>query len=324
MKPLHTLAGVMLASAFTITDAVAQQQFAGPWAHDANLVWQTLYVSPNGDDANQGWTPADPFETIGAAVAAAQQLVDPFISVTQDPSVYGNGGVTINLAPGTYTVTTPIDLPAFGVSIEGGRGGAGSQVIVRGQQNGDVFRITDCYGGFGAINTANGEPYLDASQLAMLPPSELRNLTIECPSNATGVSIDMRSAAAAPEADIAVGVIGCDFTAMGMYPVLDLPIGIQIFSGSGQRSMRNRIVSNDFEGLLYAVDIHGGSAAHSDLVRSNQIQGCAVGVAAEAGTGQAFATRPRILSNMIAGCGSQNFQPIGGLPFGAGVFLGGC
>lgn len=316
MKPLHTLAGVMLASAFTITDAVAQQQLAGPWAHDANAVWQTLYVSPNGDDANQGWTSADPFETIGAAVAALDGLVaQGLISAAQTPSIYGNGGVTINLAPGTYTVTTPIELPAFGVCIEAGRGGAGSQVVVRGSLPVPVFSISENYGPFDALG-AVGQ--------GLLPASEIRNLTIECPSKATGLSIDMRSAAPAPEADIAVGVIGCDFAAMGMYPVLDLPIGIQIYSGSGQRSMRNRIVSNDFEGLFYAVDIHGGSAAHSDLIRSNQIQGCAVGVRAKAGTGRASATRPRILSNMIAGCGSHNFQTVGGLPFGAGVLLDKC
>ena len=316
MKPLHTLVGVMLASAFTLTDAVAQQQLAGPWAHDANANWQTLYVSPNGDDANQGWTSADPFETIGAAVAAVDGLIaQGLISVAQTPSIYGNGGVTINLAPGIYTVATPIELPAFGVCIEAGRGGAGSQVVVRGSLPVPVFSISENYGPFDALGAAGQ---------GLLPASEIRNLTIECPSNATGLSIDMRSAAPAPEADISVGVIGCDFAAMGMYPVLDLPIGIQIYSGSGQRSMRNRIVSNDFEGLLYAVDIHGGSAAHSDLIRSNQVQGCAMGVVAEAGTGRASATRPRILSNMIAGCGSHNFQPVGGLPIGAGVLLGEC
>ena len=258
MKPLHTLAGVMLASAFTITDAVAQQQLAGPWAHDAGAAWQTLYVSPSGDDGNKGWSPEEPFETIGAAVAAAQQLArevlvgeQTLISMTQGPSVYGNGGVTINLAPGTYMPSSTIELPAFGLCIEAGRGvQAGAGVTISGPQNGDVFRITDSYGDFGAINPASGEPYVD---LAMLPPSELRNLTIECPANSVGLTIDMSSVSQSPAADIAVGVHGC--TCRRIAALAGPPTGIVIRSGHLGRPMRNEIVNNDLGGPSPRVDI---------------------------------------------------------------------
>jgi len=296
MRPSHTLAGVMLASAFTITDAAAQQQqLAGPWAHDANAP-VTLYVSPAGHDGNGGLSDSDPLLTIGAAVAKVDELVPEVISAAQDPSVYGNGGVTINLAPGEYTCSSAIEIPAFGLCIEAGRGvQAGAGVTVCGQPGGDVFRITDSYGAFGG---------LDASQRAMLPPSELRDLRIDCPANSVGLRIDMSSVSQSPAADIAVGVHGCTFRRDGA--VNAPPTGIVIRSGALGRPMRNEIVDNDFDGLLYALRIHGGGVPHSDLVRSNRIQRCLNGIEARSEAGAAASIRPRILSNAIAGCGTQS------------------
>ena len=309
---LATVLGCLAAPALFASPAAAQSTY-GEWTNNL-FNPNTFYVSPTGSDLNSGLSPASPLRTIDQALQNADWTLANLYPALQEP-------VTINLAPGLYNLTGPIETPAYGVSIEPSwSSDPNAEVIIRkpaGSWN--AFQFTMPYGPLvqAVVDEQPTNPFED------LPPSILRGLQIQGTALqgefwGTGVYIDpsLNNPAAELPSDCAVGVHQCEFQ--------DLSTGIRITRNDpDSRVYRNELIDNEILVDNWGIQIVGAGVM-SDLIRSNRISDSQVGLAVQASQGQdgGRGIRPRILSNSFTNIGAHNLQPIGGFPVSSCIEFG--
>lgn len=268
----------------------AQQPF-GPWMHDNSMAPLAIYVAPPplGNNLNSGLSPTMPVATLDVALTRAdRQLASFFPTVGQ--------GVTVNVAPGTYTLQQPLSVPTFGISVEAYRsvlpGGSVDIQLAAAFPNRGTIEF-DAPLGPGTQNTI-GTP-------AGMPPSVLRGLRIQ--NNAAsgfGVWIDPTLANPGnvrPDFPIEVEVNQCR--------IVNCARGIRIENlNNVQVSYACKIVDNEIESCAIGIEITN-SWFHSDLIRSNRIHAVAEGIVVSSPTVTAGDLFPRIMSNAIFDASDQ-------------------
>lgn len=308
--------GCLASSTLFASSASAQTAF-GEWTHSLNNP-NSFYVSPTGNDQNSGLSPAFPVQTIDQALQNADAMLAMLYPALQE-------AMTINLAPGVYPVTGPIEMPAYGVSIEPmWSSDPTAEVVVElvTAGVGNVFQFTRPFGPQvqAVADQSPANPFDD------MPPSVLRGLRIQGTPDSqgfylgTGVYIDptLNNPSADLPSDCAVGVHECEFQ--------NLRVGIQIEKNIlVDQAYRNELINNEIHVQNYGIMIRGGGVM-SDLIRSNRISDSQVGLLVEANPGpsHARAIRPRILSNAFTNIGAHNLQPNGGLPVSSCIEFGGA
>jgi hypothetical protein len=263
----------------------------GPWVH-APSSQLDIFVSPSGSNSNSGQTPSAPVQTLAQALSNADSL-----QAATGPTA--PRGVTINVMPGTYTVSTALSVPAFGISIEAyysnATAGTAPPTILS-----NVSAVpTDVFVVDRAVGSAASAAGIQAQ---LLPPTSFRGLTIDlapgASSNVTGISIlpGNNLSNMGTQTQTSVGVYQCT--------IRNLNFGIVTVSNSAFLEL-DEFVDNDIQGTAGANSlgiIILGVGPSSCLCRSNRIRDFSQGIEALNLSGTSGVVRPRILSNFISAC----------------------
>ena len=246
---MHTDTIVRCASAALLAASLSAQGF-------------NLYVDPAGTPTGQGLTPSTAFSDLAAAVASAQ---------SQLAAVGPNRAVTINVAPGTYTVATPLSIPAYGIHIEGYAGGAKPVLNAR-------FTV-DSVG--------------DSTD----SPTQFSNLRFETPSG-SGASV-VRIAPGA-RTSTAVTIIGCEFVQTSVGSNTEM---LTIEVGAGAYA-EHRLISCRFDSPMPTNDIGAigeyNAGISNTLYLANHVRNFRTGIIVDNTLTAPYvlsACRPRMFSN---------------------------
>ncbi len=272
---LKLILSTSFASAIFACAANAQAPY-GPWVHNAGVP-MTFFVSPTGSNSNGGLDSANAFATLDHAVAQADIFLGALFPTFAS-------GVTINVLPGTYTLTQPLSLPAFGLSIEKYWDSAAGTVTITGNVGGALFDFDHMVGPFTAstIGIPDG-----------LPPSAVRGLRFTNNPSGPAIQIDPTVNATADELKRTVEV------EINQCLMSQCTRGVMIQNQGGlEVEYRNVIVSNQIGSC--AVGIEAINAWYeSDLFRSNRIIGAMTAMRFDGSGAKAGMLHPRVLSNTI-------------------------
>ncbi|HKE01800.1 MAG TPA: right-handed parallel beta-helix repeat-containing protein [Planctomycetota bacterium] len=259
MRP--RLATFLSCVALLAAPSVARAQVLGPW-HAAPA--QVRFVDAvNGNDANNGLTPATAWQTVTFALSTTQFFVDAGIAVTY------------NLAPGTYSgavESLPWHLAAKCTSIEA----TGPGVLVQG-------------------NGASSAILVDTPGVAMgpggpTPDTQIRGLEIA--GAGIGIVLDVgRNARMQANIPTAVEITQCDIHDNGS-------VGVRELGTDTWRTLHLIERSTIHHNHVIGVDILGGGVT-STIVRSNDIFTHETNVRVLGGASPALSCRPRIQSNFV-------------------------
>ncbi len=259
-----------------LTCAANAQAIFGPWVHDTSVPL-SFYVSPTGSPAGSGISPSSPWPLDFAVTNA-----DAFLAGLW-PTFHS--GVTINMLPGTYTLTQPLSLPAFGLSLEAYRDTSGGSVTITGNLSNAALLDFDQV--VGPITAATiGLP--DG-----LPPSVVRGLTLTNNSSGYAIQIDPSRNASSDlvERTIEVQVNQCTMSQCAR--------GVIIRNSMGMKSeYQNLIVDNRIGSCAVGIDVQN-KWYESDLFRSNRVIGSMTAMRFDGSGAKEGMLHPRILSNTI-------------------------
>jgi hypothetical protein len=245
-------------------------------------------MASNGTDSAAGDTPNNPVASLAVALSRADAMLAASPTLT---------GVTINVFPGSYILTSPVSVPVFGVSIEPYRdvlAPLGTDVTLDASSlSGFAGSIAfDHVLGIGAQSTSNLSSFYS--------PSSLRGVTIIGGSNTT-IHIDP-SQTSSP-----TGLDPLDVIEVGLHSSTLLASGpastaaILITNTAGMPALYRNIVSgNTISGGAIGIRISLSSTA-SDVLLSNQIVTTSSGIDVNTQGTANDIVRPRILGNFIRG-----------------------
>ncbi len=273
---LHKFLSIGLASA-GLASASQAQQFFGPWVHDVSAPLSIFVDDFGGNDANSGLDPANAVQTLAQAV---------FLADVYQVAVGTPVGATINVIPGTYTLSGSLSLPAFGLAIEPYFDGAGGTVIVNGSaSNSGLFDYDHLVSA--GIAEKFGLP-------DTLPPSVVRGITFTGNDGGFAVEIDPSQNGSSDETDrpIEVQVNQCTMSQCDR--------GVMIRNlNSLELTYHNQIINNRIGSCDIGIEAVSGWF-HSDLIRSNHVQASFFAGMRFNGSGtDAGMLHPRVLSNTV-------------------------
>jgi hypothetical protein len=282
------IAGYLTIAGIALAEPAHSQSPFGPWVHAVGL--GDLYVAPNGNDNASGNTPANPVATLARALTRADDMLGNAPSLS---------GVTINMFPGVYTLTTSISVPAFGISIEPYRDPlafASASVTL------DATGLSGGSSGIIAFDRALGPlAFGTGNPSTFYSPSQLRGLAIIGGAD-TIISIDPTGQPTGLAAGdvIEVGIHQMAISAVGGSSAAPM---IRISNQSSLPNVyRNVLHSNSLDGGAVGIGIiHSISAPASDVIMSNSIVTTFIGVDVNSQGVANDQVRPRIIGNFIRG-----------------------
>lgn len=263
----HLSSVLLLSAVAALGDRSFAQGNFGPWTVPGSGI--ALFVSVNGSDtANSGFTRGSPFATIQHALTVADQTFTSLIPVT------------INVLPGTYSITTPINVPAFGIALEALDDGSliPPTWTLSGNTSVDVIDVPSLFG-----------PSATSPNLS-LPPSIILGFDIQHGVN--GIHVFPPPNAGTP-LTTRLEIRDCEIHLN--------QTGILVTTVAGQRSEavieHNRIHDN-FLGPGIGVELDNAGVS-SCLVRANRIWDNPTNVLLNNSAGDALLSQDRLFSNFI-------------------------
>ncbi|TAJ24316.1 MAG: hypothetical protein EPO68_01680 [Planctomycetota bacterium] len=272
---LHRSLALALSSALLAANADAQ--VFGPWLHDPALPFSVYVDAVNGSDSNSGTDPANALQTLPWAVFMCD-LYQSFLGTPQP--------ITLNVLPATYTLTGPLSLPAFGLSIEAYRGSTTGSVTITGSAsnagllNFDRLVLPQTQSLFGVPDE--------------LPPSSLRGISVTGNTAGFAIEIDPSDVGTSRETQRAIEVLISQCRMQGC------PRGLMIRNDNAMElEYKNVIVENHVATCAIGIEVIN-AWYDSDLFRSNLITGAKYAAMRFNGSNaEAGMLHPRVLSNTV-------------------------